>query len=221
MVDIYKQEEANFTSQYVVRAAQDYHNAKISAQENQLKKSSMKLTLVSALVLLSTLAIIIITYLYRRNRAAYKALAQKVQQWASDDTLPANNSFTNVQEEDKTKPKKITQEDQNIMERVNQEMTEKYAYREAGLTAEMLADRLGIHRNALSRAVNGIYGANFNQYVNAFRIKEAVRIMTNSSHKSLYIDELYEQVGFSNRTSFYRAFKQITGISPREFQNNG
>ncbi|MDR0724684.1 MAG: AraC family transcriptional regulator [Prevotellaceae bacterium] len=28
---------------------------------------------------------------------------------------------------------------------------------------------------------------------------------------------MYGMVGFRSRTSFYRSFKQITGLSPREF----
>ena len=36
----------------------------------------------------------------------------------------------------------------------------------------------------------------------------------------LGLDEVYEGVGFNNRISFYRAFKQMTGLSPHELQNN-
>lgn len=107
------------------------------------------------------------------------------------------------------------------MSLINKEMSERYAYREAGLTAESLAERLGVHRNVLSRAINRATGQNFNQYVNELRVKEAVRIMGEKDHKELRIDEVYEQVGFSSRTSFYRAFKQFTGLSPIEFLNNG
>ena len=60
-------------------------------------------------------------------------------------------------------------------------------------------------------------GGNFNQYINSYRVKEAVRIISTTEHTKLYIDELYERVGFGNRVSFYRAFKQFTGLSPLEY----
>ena len=99
-------------------------------------------------------------------------------------------------------------------------MTAGNAYRNPALTAELMAEQFGIHRNLLSRAVNRSTGSNFNQYVNSFRVKEAVRIMSEKKPQ-LYLDESSEQVGFNSRTSFYRAFKQKTGLSPREFQQNG
>jgi len=106
------------------------------------------------------------------------------------------------------------------MSLVEREMTENYAYRDVGLSAESLAAHLGVHRNTLSRAVNRVTGSNYYQYINGYRIKEAVRIISQNGHKELYIDELYERVGFNNRSSFYRVFKQFTGLSPTEFQKN-
>lgn len=96
----------------------------------------------------------------------------------------------------------------------------RHVYREAGLTAESLAEHLGIHRNQLSRAINKITGENFNHYINSLRIKDAVRLISVATHKDLYINELYERVGFTNRSTFYRIFKQFTGLSPIEFLKN-
>ena len=48
-------------------------------------------------------------------------------------------------------------------------------------------------------------------------LKKALRIIAKTSNP--YMEEFYEQVGFHSRTSFYRTFKQITGLSPREFKD--
>lgn len=154
-------------------------------------------------------ALIVLVRLYRKKNAAYKALAIKAEEWA-------NNSITPPVLQPCAE---ITKEDEQIMLLLEKEM-QNFAYREVGLTTEILADRLGVHRNALSHAINCVTGGNFNAYINGFRIKEAVRIISQTSHKELYIDELYGQVGFGNRTSFYRSFKQLTGLSPIEFQKS-
>ena len=124
------------------------------------------------------------------------------------------------EEEDTENDKVATADDNRIMLLVKKEMSTRYAYRETDLTAELLADRLGIHRNTLSHAINRATDYNFSQYVNSFRIKEAIRIMQKKNLDEIRIDEIYERVGFGSRTSFYRAFKQFTGLTPAEFLNN-
>lgn len=106
------------------------------------------------------------------------------------------------------------------MERVREQMEIGHTYRDSGLTLDSLAAKMEVPRGVLSRTVNRLAGKNFNTYINEFRVKEAVRIILSATPKSLSIHELYEQVGFDNRASFYRAFKQSTGLSPGTFRNN-
>lgn len=113
-----------------------------------------------------------------------------------------------------------TPEDNRIMELLTREMKKQHAYREAGLTAELLAHRLGIHRNALAHAISKKTGNNFSHFINSYRIREAVRLLSSPGDNKIYLDEVYEQVGFNNRTTFYRSFKQFTGLSPVEFLRN-
>lgn len=191
----------------------------LQAAEMQLKNTQIgrqKNMIVSGLVVLAVIsgALLIIIRLYRKKDKAYTALAARAMEWAHETAstemaLPDNNDLTK---------EGATQKDREIMEVVESEMSTGHIYREPGLTAEMLAERLGIHRNTLSRAINQVTGNNFNQYINGYRIKEAVRLISETDRSQLYIDELYERVGFGNRTSFYRTFKQFTGLSPIEFQ---
>jgi AraC-like DNA-binding protein len=55
--------------------------------------------------------------------------------------------------------------------------------------------------------------------VNEYRIKEAIRLIENTprENKNLYIDGLYQEVGFNSPAPFFRTFKQITGLSPCTF----
>lgn len=180
-------------------------------ERNKEQIANQRHIILSILIFLSLIlaGMALIVYLYRKKNAAYKALAIKAEEWA-------NNSITPPVLQPCAE---ITKEDEQIMSLLEKEM-QNFAYREVGLTTEILADRLGVHRNALSHAINCVTGGNFNAYINGFRIKEAVRIISQTSHKELYIDELYGQVGFGNRTSFYRSFKQLTGLSPIEFQKS-
>lgn len=172
--------------------------------------------------ILSIVIILIKTILCRHKRSGYPTRIKNEPErtdYGENSDPPQTIDIQNEKKITKTGyPDKPEKDDFRIMACIHKEMTVKHAYRETRLTIDVLAGRLGIHRNKLSKAVNCVSGLNFNQYVNSFRIEEAIQIISGTHHKDLYIDELYEKVGFGNRTSFYRAFKQSTGVSPRDFQ---
>ena len=193
-----------------------------------MQKKNIFLTFLDILTVLLTVLFVVLR-LYRRKNAAYTALAARAIEWSrqteSSIELPVlefsnngSNSENNAVACEIEDP--IDKEDRRIMSLLEQEMTNKQIYRDANLSVESLARKLGLHRNALSKANNRVTGDNYKQYINSYRIKEAVRIILQSGDEIRYIDELYEQVGFTNRSSFYRAFKQFTGLSPAEFRKN-
>lgn len=207
------------TGQHIILLGQQQlQEAELQLKSQQVARQKNILVFVLVVLAVITGAMIITIRLYRRRNAAYKALAQKAKEWAQhkETAMPATIPEANG----KNGKEPAMEEDKQIMARIEYEMNEKFAYRAPDLNAESLAGRLGIHRNALSRAVNRTTDGNFSQYINTLRIKEAIRIISGTKHNELYIDELYEQVGFSNRSSFYRVFKQFTGLSPIEFQKN-
>ena len=212
--------ESYYTTQYIAKASRDYNREKIAVRDGRLRSGRLRLAGLSVVALCSIVVVLVISSLYRRKNAAYKALVQKAKEWArsEDSRKDAGGCARRAGEERHLEP--VSAEDRHIMTMIDNEMIARQAYREAGLTAEMLADRIGVHRNSMSRAVNRVTCGNFNHYINSFRIKEAVRIMSDTGYDRISIAELYERVGFGNRTSFYRVFKQLTGLSLVEFQKN-
>lgn len=194
----------------ILLGEQQLKEAEIDRQRERISNQRNIIFFVLSILVLISAGLVILVRFYRKRNAAYKVLAIKAQEWAA-----------NTDEPSACKPcTEVTQEDKHIMLLLESEM-QNHLYRESGLTTEMLADRLGIHRNALSHAINSTTGGNFNTYINGFRIREAVRIISQTSRKDLYIDELYERVGFGSRSSFSRIFKQFTGLAPLEFQKQG
>lgn len=90
-------------------------------------------------------------------------------------------------------------------------------YLDCNLKYSDLAARLGISVRQLSRLLNEELGQNFNDFVNAYRIKEVqARLLdhTNGDHTLLAIAL---EAGFNSKTSFNRVFKDHTGMTPTEF----
>lgn len=220
LVNTYDTDYRLNTSQYIARAAQRYNAERIVAQESQLRVSRRGMIVISVMALLSIAVAACVITLYLKRNAAYKVLARKAEEWARQGAVSPASTTSGRAAADKDKPEAPTKEDRRIMALADREMAENGSFREADFTLDTLSDRLGIRRNALSRAVNRTTGGNFNSYVNGHRIKEAVRIISETDRGQLCIEEIYERVGFGNRNSFYRTFKQFTGLTPVDFRKS-
>ncbi|MGC3978598.1 MAG: helix-turn-helix domain-containing protein [Paludibacteraceae bacterium] len=91
-------------------------------------------------------------------------------------------------------------------------------YISPGFNLEFLSEHLGINRKYLSKAINSATGKNFNTYINEYRVKEAIRLLSDPANKFLSVDDMGVQAGFSSRSSFYESFRKMTGISPSQFK---
>ncbi len=86
-------------------------------------------------------------------------------------------------------------------------------YREP-ITLDTLSHALGYTKGHLSHCLAAIPGFNFNSLINSLRIELAKRYLTESNRRGL---DIALDVGFSCERSFHRAFKQLTGMTPREY----
>lgn len=83
-----------------------------------------------------------------------------------------------------------------------------------------LANKLHTNQKYLSQAVQKCYGSNLNCLLNAYRVSEAKQLIREKIRKDLQADlaaDLYLDAGFKSVTSFYRVFKNVTGLTPRSF----
>lgn len=247
LVSIYKAEESVYTSQFISDARREVGDQEIRLREEQVERQQNFIIFVLIVLGVIVIGMVVIVRLYRKRNAAYKALARKAEEWAHESINPtveplayvdpSTELFDNAELSENEDPsenieplkdaensnalkEQPTEEDKQIMSIVEQKMVAQYIYREKNLTMDELADQLGVRRHLLSRAVNRVTGVNFYQYINGYRVKEAVRIISQKGHEELHISDVYECVGFTNRTTFYRVFKQFTGLSPLEFQKN-
>ena len=90
-------------------------------------------------------------------------------------------------------------------------------YQDTDLTIAKLASHLGWPINSLSHVINESLQTNFNDLINRYRVaafKE--RALEPDSYKYSIVG-LGQEVGFSSKASFYRAFKKETGTTPSDF----
>ena len=85
-------------------------------------------------------------------------------------------------------------------------------YRE-GVTLKQVAADCHINTSYLGQVFRKETGSAFTDYVNALRIKEAQRLLTNPTLK---VYEVAERVGFTDYHYFLKIFKKITGTTPTD-----
>lgn len=235
LISIYKKEDKKCSSQHIVQAKQNIAENEIRTRKAEAKTQRKAIFVISIAFVLSVAALSVIVVLYRRTQAAYKTLVRKNQAWANsiegiESAFVLNTA--NIQNGKKNKEiltpfgadnplENVSKEDLAIMSRIFSFVVGQKQYTSPGLNLEMLAEHLGINRKYLSKAINSATGKNFNTYINEHRVKEAIRLLSDSGNKFLSVDYIGIQVGFSNRSSFYESFRKLTGISPSQFKKTG
>jgi AraC-like DNA-binding protein len=58
---------------------------------------------------------------------------------------------------------------------------------------------------------------NFYQLINSYRIARSKELLKTDRLEQVSIQGIGFDCGFSNKTSFYRAFKKFTGMTPAEY----
>ena len=106
-----------------------------------------------------------------------------------------------------------------LMQRINDVIESQKLYKNCELKLSDLANAVGSNRRAVSDCINSQTGCSFNQYVNTFRTEHAKRIIRQYPDRKL--SDIYVESGFANETSFFRTFKALTGMTPKEWKDKG
>jgi two-component system response regulator YesN len=98
-----------------------------------------------------------------------------------------------------------------IIKKVINVVREKYREK---IILEELAEKLHVTPEYLSSLFNKEIGKNFSTYLKEYRIEKAIELMISTELKMF---EIAERTGYSDAKYFCRAFKEVTGMSPKEY----
>lgn len=201
--------EDKYNALVILRAEQELFETEKALRRQQLLHQKVIIQLTVAALILLAATLLFILYLYKKKRSAYHQLVLRTQEWANRaEVIPA------------AKPNETEADDLALMEAINKLIEEEKIYTHPELTTESLAARLGVNRNAISKAVNSTLQKNFSAFINDYRIREAIRLLSDPANDTLTTDAIATDAGFNSRETFYRAFKARTGITPTQFRKN-
>lgn len=210
-----------------------------------LRKNKNLITLCFIIVFIAVCAIFIL-YLYRKQQKQYTQIVKKYLEnlenerklklqlkqkpqyqsstklHSSDNTtsIPKTNDRDNDFEKNKYANSTLSERKKevlfNLMEKL---MIEEKIYRNSMLSIDELATMLNTNRSYLSQVINECSGQSYSTYINNYRIREAIELLSDVDNIDS-VKSIGYVTGFNSPSYFYTIFKEKIGVSPTVFRKN-
>ena len=184
---------------------------KILQRENEIQaallsgKNRLIISITVGLLMISGILFLLIIQ-YRRKNAAYKILVRK------------NLELINVGKNTKNNNKAMLKNGE-LFASLQKKLEDEKLYCRSDINQEFLADLLNTNRTYLSQSISDHAGKKFRQFINEYRIKEAMLKLSDPNISKKYtINTIAEEVGFNSISVFNTVFKQLTGLKPSDFR---
>ena len=131
-------------------------------------------------------------------------------------------SYNNVQIIENNRPEEYKESitaDNLYFQKLELLCKEQHIYTDSTLNREKVAEKLGISAGYVSQIVNAVTGDNFANYINQYRVEAVKEMISNSDYENYNLLTMGLESGFTSKTTFYKAFKKITGQTPNEYKN--
>ena len=123
---------------------------------------------------------------------------------------------TFFQEKEKYKNKDIDPETLDLIRQKLALMVEQELFLDPNFTLEIAAKELKVTKHLLSQYINEKLGKSFSSLIKEYRIEKAKQLLETQSNYT--IESLGYDSGFTSKSTFFTAFKKITGFTPAEYQ---
>lgn len=110
-----------------------------------------------------------------------------------------------------------TAEIEDCMAALQKAMETDKLYLDPELTITSLATHIGVNPKTLSAVLNQGLQKGFSEYVNAWRVEAVKQMILDPGKRHMTITGMAYDCGFNSQPTFQRAFKTVTGKTPRDF----
>ncbi|MET0945822.1 MAG: helix-turn-helix domain-containing protein, partial [Flavobacterium sp.] len=124
-----------------------------------------------------------------------------------------------VLEEKNNKPEALSEKEYNAsLTKLKQYMIEEKPFLNPSLTIQDVAVAIEIPVRDLSLLINHKLELHFYDFVNTYRIENAMDILKDVTKSKVTVLEILYEVGFNSKSSFNTAFKKYTGNTPTSYR---
>ena len=141
----------------------------------------------------------------------------------SAQSMPGDSIATNVTPASSTEQKEDSPEDASVhfielADRIPKVMAEQQLYLDPDFNLEDLSKALDVPKHHLYYCFNCILKTRFTQLRAQCRVQYAQQLIGQGETRDKTFEAIGLMSGFSSRSSFLNTFRDITGMTPRDFQ---
>lgn len=220
-VGVFNIERERSVNELTRKYENERHERELQQHNILIMKKNQEL-LIASFVIVAIIAVAVVSWLmYRRKNRMYmqiarrykaavdreKQLEQKIDELSKTASGAGKYSNSSLKEDSGSE----------LFGQLESLMKDDRLYCEKNLTRERVADALGSNRTYLSQIINDKAGCSFFQYINSFRIEDAIRQLSDPSN-DIPLKALADELGFSSLASFYKAFQEKVGMPPAKYR---
>lgn len=106
---------------------------------------------------------------------------------------------------------------QEIAIKIKNHFTLNKSYLDRQYSLQQLAQELSIPAQYISAVINEFEKINFSDFINSYRVKYCLELLSNNDHKNQTLEAIAAESGFNNRNTFTTAFKKVMGQTPSAY----
>lgn len=193
----------------------------LDRQASQLalgKAQNRVLILALAILFLGSVGLVAsLLWRQRELRALYRVNAKVVNPRSAafpSKVKPVEKGVTSKPNTDRSAVE--SEKDKRLFDQILELFETEHLHRDSSLTIAQLAVRLLSNETYVSKAIRNCSGENYNTFVNRYRVNDAKEQLGSSPGRT--IDSVMQHSGFHSRSTFFKAFRQETGLTPAQYR---
>lgn len=205
------------------------YKVKFDVEKKELElarnRATMKSQSITLWAVFSVIALTIVFYIFYsvRRRKIHRLIVRQQKDFIMEQTSALSNHAVPDSSVDETLPdsearKGLTPDKAAaIWNLIEHEMEENRIYADTTVTRDIFSERVGCNHTWFSQVIKEKTGKSYLQFMNSRRIKEALKILSDSSN-DITLKDLAAQLGFLSASTFYSTFRQQVGMTPSEYR---
>lgn len=183
------------------------HDKEIRKKEIEVIRANERAILYIGVLAITLLIVVFAWILYKRKLKTYSTLVKQHQIYMNRDLF--NNESVSQDEVDIN--------DKELFLSLEHLMREEKIFKQNDISLDKVSEMLSTNRSYLSKAINSQSKMSFFNYINMYRVKEAIYMLSKSDF-DITLKQLSDELGYNSLSVFYRGFQKETGCTPSRYR---
>lgn len=206
---------------YLYRLIKQDENQKIISRYENLNWLDSFLKISFSIIFIWMTALFTRAFFDRNSQFVYNILRISITVLIYWITYKAMYTEKNITKKSASKKKWNFSErrDKESFKKIEQHLESSEIYLNPMLKIEDLAQEIDMGKNKITRLIKKNTATNFPAYINSFRVERAKVLLTDTTYSHYTIEMVGLESGFNSNSAFYSHFKNITGKTPKQWQD--